>query len=228
MDTSFVETLWLTGKLAIYSTGILLVLGLPLAYWLAYSKYRIKVLAESLICMPMVLPPTVIGFYLLIAMSPEHAFGAFLEHYLNIRLAFSFSGILVASIIGGLPYMVQPLENGLVALPESFREASYTLGKGKLETFYRVLIPNIKSSLITGVALTLAHSIGEFGIVLMVGGNIPGETKIASVAIYDEVQTLNYDTANRYSLILFLISFVLLTIIYSTNKGFRLNGPGKF
>lgn len=226
MDTPFTVTLLLTGKLALYSTGILLIIGLPLAYWLAYSKYRIKVLAESLICMPMVLPPTVIGFYLLIAMSPEHAFGAFLEHNLNIRLAFSFAGILVASIIAGLPYMVQPLESGLVSLPESLREAAYTLGKGKIETFYRVLIPNIKSSLITGIALTLAHSIGEFGIVLMVGGNIPGETKIASVAIYDEVQTLNYHTANRYSLVLFLISFLLLTVIYSTNKGFHLHGPG--
>lgn len=226
MDTSFTVTLLLTGKLALYSTGILLIIGLPLAYWLAYSKYRIKVLAESLICMPMVLPPTVIGFYLLIAMSPEHAFGAFLEHNLDIRLAFSFAGILVASIIAGLPYMVQPLESGLVSLPESLREAAYTLGKGKIETFYRVLIPNIKSSLITGIALTLAHSIGEFGIVLMVGGNIPGETKIASVAIYDEVQTLNYHTANRYSLVLFLISFLLLTVIYSTNKGFHLHGPG--
>ncbi|MCH3995218.1 MAG: molybdate ABC transporter permease subunit [Prevotella sp.] len=226
MDTSFTVTLLLTGKLALYSTGILLIIGLPLAYWLAYSKYRIKVLAESLICMPMVLPPTVIGFYLLIAMSPEHAFGAFLEHNLNTRLAFSFAGILVASIIAGLPYMVQPLESGLVSLPESLREAAYTLGKGKIETFYRVLIPNIKSSLITGIALTLAHSIGEFGIVLMVGGNIPGETKIASVAIYDEVQTLNYHTANRYSLVLFLISFLLLTVIYSTNKGFHLHGPG--
>nr|WP_308570031.1 molybdate ABC transporter permease subunit [uncultured Prevotella sp.] len=226
MDTSFTVTLLLTGKLALYSTGILLIIGLPLAYWLAYSKYRIKVLAESLICMPMVLPPTVIGFYLLIAMSPEHAFGAFLEHNLNIRLAFSFAGILVASIIAGLPYMVQPLESGPVSLPESLREAAYTLGKSKIETFYRVLIPNIKSSLITGIALTLAHSIGEFGIVLMVGGNIPGETKIASVAIYDEVQTLNYHTANRYSLVLFLISFLLLTVIYSTNKGFHLHGPG--
>jgi len=142
-------------------------------------------------------------------------------------LAFTFNGILIASVIASFPYMVQPLQSGLSGLPASYREAAYTLGKSRFVTFYRVLIPNIKASVITGITLTFAHTIGEFGIVLMVGGSIPGETRIASIAIYDEVQTLNYAVANRYSLTLFVISFVLLIIIYSINKGFNLNNSFK-
>jgi molybdate transport system permease protein len=135
-----------------------------------------------------------------------------------VRLAFSFKGILIASVIFSLPFMVQPLQSGLRSLPDSLREASYTLGKSKLSTFFRVLLPNIKPSIITAIALTFAHSIGEFGVVLMVGGNMPGETRVASIAIYDEVQSLNFATAHRYALILFIISMVLLTTIYSVNK----------
>ncbi|OAV68437.1 Molybdenum transport system permease protein modB [Bacteroidales bacterium Barb6XT] len=223
MGSDFIDTLILTGKLASATTVSLLLIGLPTAYALAYSRSRIKVVFEALICMPMVLPPTVIGYYLLVAFSPQNAFGKFLENAFDIRLAFSFEGIWIASIIAGLPFMIQPLQNGLAALPVSYKEAAYTLGKSRTTTFFRVLLPNIKPSVITGVALTFAHCIGEFGIVLMVGGNIPGETRIASVAIYDEVQTLNYAVANRYSLTLFLISFVLLVIIYSINKRFRIS-----
>jgi molybdate transport system permease protein len=168
--------------------------------------------------MPMVLPPTVLGYYLLVAFSPQNAFGAWLERAFDVRLAFSFTGVLIASIIAGLPFMIQPLQNGFTALPETLREAAYTLGKSKTATFFRVLLPNIKPSIITGIALTFAHCIGEFGIVLMVGGSIPGETRIASIAIYDEVQTMNYTAANQYSLTLFLISFALLIIIYSIKK----------
>jgi molybdate transport system permease protein len=135
-----------------------------------------------------------------------------------VRLAFTFEGILIASVVFGLPFMIQPLQSGLRSLPESLREASHTLGKSEIVTFFRVLLPNIKPSLITAIALTFAHSIGEFGIVLMVGGNMPGITRVASVAIYDEVQSLNYATANNYALILFATSFVLLTVIYSINK----------
>jgi molybdate transport system permease protein len=223
MDTDFFNTLILTGKLASVTTISLLLIGLPIAYALAYSRFRIKVIFEALICMPMVLPPTVIGYYLLVAFSPQNAFGKFMENVFDTRLAFSFEGIWIASIIAGLPFMIQPLQNGLSALPVSYREASYTLGKSKTTTFFRVLLPNIKPSVITGIALTFAHCIGEFGMVLMVGGNIPNETRIASIAIYDEVQTLNYATANRYSLILFLISFFLLVIIYSINKQFKIS-----
>lgn len=227
MDTNFITTLLLTGKLAISATLILLIIGLPLAYWLAFTRYRIKIVLEALICMPMVLPPTVLGYYLLLIFSPQNSLGQFLEQYFDIRLAFTFNGILIASVIASFPYMVQPLQSGLSGLPASYREAAYTLGKSRFVTFYRVLIPNIKTSVITGITLTFAHTIGEFGIVLMVGGSIPGETRIASIAIYDEVQTLNYAVANRYSLTLFVISFVLLIIIYSINKGFNLNNSFK-
>jgi len=175
-------------------------------------------LIEALVSMPMVLPPSVIGYYTLVIYSPCNLFGEWLANVFSLRLAFTFEGILLASVIFSLPFMIQPLHNGLVALPESFREASYTMGKSKTSTFFRVLIPNIKPSIITAVALTFAHSIGEFGVVLMVGGNMPGETRVASIAIYDEVQALNFSAANQYALILFLISLVLLTTIYSINK----------
>jgi molybdate transport system permease protein len=218
MDSSFIQTLLLTFKLALSTTVILLVAGLPIAHWLAYSRFRLKPVVEALVSMPMVLPPSVIGYYMLVLYSPRGGFGAFLDRVFNVRLAFSFEGVLIASVIFSLPFMVQPLQNGLRALPDSLREASYTLGKSKLTTFFRVLIPNIKSSVITAVALTFAHSIGEFGVVLMVGGNMPGKTRVASIAIYDEVQSLNFNTANQYAFILFIISLALLTTIYSVNK----------
>lgn len=218
MDPQFAQTLWLTFKLAFYTTIILLVIGLPFAYWLTYSRVKIKPLIEALVSMPLVLPPSVIGYYMLIAYSPRNWLGDWLGRIFDIRLAFTFEGILIASVIFSLPFMVQPLHNGLRSLPDSLREASYTLGKSKVLTFFRVLIPNIKPSIITAIALTFAHCIGEFGIVLMVGGNMQGETRVASIAIYDEVQALNFEAANRYALILFLISLTLLTIIYSINK----------
>ena len=218
MDPAFAQTLWITLKLAVSTTVILTLIGLPFAYWLAYTKVRIKPFIEALVSMPMVLPPSVIGYYMLVIYSPRNWFGEWLGQVFNVRLAFSFEGVLIASVIFSLPFMIQPLHNGLRSLPDSLREASYTLGKSKMATFFRVLLPNIKPSIITAVALTFAHSIGEFGIVLMVGGNMPGETRVASIAIYDEVQALNFEAANRYALILFLISLVLLTTIYSINK----------
>jgi molybdate transport system permease protein len=218
MDLQFVQTLFLTLKLALFTTIILLTIGLPLALWLSVSRAKIKPLIEALVSMPMVLPPSVIGYYMLLVYSPQNWFGKFLDKFFDVRLAFTFEGVLIASVIFSLPFMVQPLQNGLVSLPPSLREASYTLGKSKWATFFKVLLPNIKPSLITAVALTFAHSIGEFGIVLMVGGNMPGETRVASIAIYDEVQALNFKAANRYAIILFLTSLVLLTTIYSVNK----------
>ena len=218
MESEFVQTLWLTFKLAASTTGILVLIGLPFAWWLAYTRVRVRPFIEALVSMPMVLPPSVIGYYILVAYSPRNWFGEWLGRVFDVRLAFTFEGVLIASVIFSLPFMVQPLHNGLRALPNSLREASYTLGKSKWTTFFRVLLPNIKPSLITAVALTFAHSIGEFGIVLMVGGNMPGETRVASIAIYDEVQALNFKAANSYALILFLISLVLLTTIYSVNK----------
>lgn len=221
MDPEFVQTLWLTFKLAASTTVILLLIGLPFARWLAYTKIKVKPLIEALVSMPMVLPPSVIGYYMLVIYSPRNWFGEWLGRILDVRLAFTFEGVLIASVIFSLPFMVQPLHNGLNALPDSLREASYTLGKSKWITFLKVLLPNIKPSVITAVALTFAHSIGEFGIVLMVGGNMPGETRVASIAIYDEVQALNFKAANQYALILFLVSLILLTTIYSVNKKYR-------
>ena len=218
MDPTFVQTLWLTLKLAVSTTAILILIGLPFAWWLSYTRIRIKPLIEALVSMPMVLPPSVIGYYMLVVYSPRNWFGDWLGRVFDIRLAFTFEGVLFASVIFSLPFMVQPLQTGLRSLPDSLREASYTLGKSKIVTFFSVLLPNIKPSIITAVALTFAHSIGEFGIVLMVGGNMPGQTRVASIAIYDEVQALNFDAANRYALILFLTSLILLTIIYSVNK----------
>lgn len=222
MDKDFIHTLLLTGKMATCTTAILLVIGLPVAYWLSYSKFRLKVVLEALICMPMVLPPTVMGYYFLVLLSPRNSFGMFLERYFDVRLAFTFEGIVIACIVANLPFMIQPLQNGLTALPDNLRKASYAMGKSKFTTFWRVLLPSIRPSLVTGVALTFAHCIGEFGIVLMVGGSIPGETRIASIEIYDQVQALNYEVAHRYSLVLFAVSFLMLLFIYSVNKKIRL------
>jgi molybdate transport system permease protein len=218
MDAEFLQTLFLTFKLAASTTAILLLVGLPAAWFLAYARCIFKPALEALLSMPLVLPPTVLGYYILLAYSPRYWFGAWLARVFNVRLAFSFEGILAASVIFGLPFMIQPIQSGLRSLPESLREASHTLGKSDAATFFKVLLPNIKPSLVMAVALTFAHSIGEFGIVLMVGGNMPGVTRVASVAIYDEVQSLNFAAADRYAFILFAISFVLLTTIYSINK----------
>jgi len=218
MDAAFVQTLWITFKLALSTTVILIIIGLPFSYWLAYSRFKLKPLVEALVSMPMVLPPSVIGYYMLVLYSPRNFFGKWLAETFDLRLAFTFEGVLIASVLFSLPFMIQPLHNGLHSLPDSLREASYTLGKSKMTTFFKVLLPNIKSSIITAVALTFAHSIGEFGIVLMVGGNMPGQTRVASIAIYDEVQSLNFAAANQYAFILFAVSLVLLTTIYSVNK----------
>ena len=217
MSEDFINTLLLTGKLAGWTTTILFIIGFPIAYLLAYQRFWFKSLVEAIISMPMVLPPTVLGFYMLVAYSPQNAFGGFLEKYLDVRLAFSFEGVLLASVVFSLPFMIQPLQNGLTAIPVSFREAAYTLGKSKTETFFRVLIPNMIPSIVTALAMTFAHCIGEFGVVIMVGGNMPGETRVASIAIYDEVQALNYEVANQYSMVLFILSVGLLTLIYSIN-----------
>ena len=214
------QPLLLTFKLAAITTLLLFIIGLPLAYWLAFTKSKLKPVAETLVSMPLVLPPTVIGFYLLVAFSPSNAFGNWLNTWFGVKLVFSFEGLLIASIIYSLPFMVHPLQSGLSNLPKSLREISYILGKSKTTTLFKVLLPNIKPSLITGIVLAFAHTIGEFGVVLMIGGNIPGKTKVASIAIYDEVEALNYDVANMYSILLFIISFTILLLVYLFNKGF--------
>ncbi|MDP4240633.1 MAG: molybdate ABC transporter permease subunit, partial [Bacteroidota bacterium] len=195
MNADFLNTLILTAKLAGWTTVILFIIGFPIAYLLAYRRFPLKAVVEALISMPLVLPPTVLGFYMLVAYSPQNGFGKFLARYFNTQLAFTFEGILIASVLFSLPFMIQPLQNGLMSIPKSFRETSYTLGKSEFTTFIRVLIPNMIPSIITAIAMTFAHCIGEFGVVIMVGGNMPGETRVASIAIYDEVQAMNYHAA---------------------------------
>ena len=209
--------LFLTFKLALITTVILMVLSVPIAYWLAFSKSKIKPVFEALVSMPLVLPPTVLGFYLLVAFSPSNNFGNWLETWLGLRLIFSFEGLVFASIIYSLPFMVHPLQAGLSQVPKSIIDASYVLGKSRIETLIKVLLPNIKPSILTGLVLTFAHTIGEFGVVLMIGGNIPGQTKVASIAIFDEVEALNYGAANQYSFLLFAISFTILLMVYLVN-----------
>ncbi|WP_348799991.1 molybdate ABC transporter permease subunit [Flavobacterium adhaerens] len=219
------EPIFLTLKLALTTTIILLIVGLPLAYWLSYSQMKSKVFIEAIVSLPLVLPPSVLGFYLLIAFSPENAFGKFLEHYFDIRLVFTFTGLVVSSVLYSLPFMVQPLQSGFKSVPKNIIAASYTLGKSKLQTVFQVLLPNMKTALITGVVLSFAHTIGEFGVVLMVGGSIPSETKVVSIAVFDEVTSMNYDTANVYSAILLIFSFVVLLSIYSINHRFSKISP---
>jgi len=218
MTSEFWQTLGLTFKLAAVTTVFLLLLGIPIAYLLASWRSRFKPLAEALVSMPLVLPPTVLGFYLLLAFSPESAFGHRLYEQLAIKLVFTFWVLVVGSIIYSLPFMVQPIQSGFEKLPPNLAEVSYTLGKSKLQTLWKVLLPNIKPSLLTGMVLSFAHTVGEFGVILMIGGNIPGETRVASIAIYDEVEGLNYALANRYALVLVAFSFFILLAVYYINR----------
>nr|WP_218157814.1 molybdate ABC transporter permease subunit [Lutibacter maritimus] len=210
----------LTFKLALITTFLLFIISIPLAYWMAFTKSKFKPVIETLVSMPLVLPPTVIGFYLLIAFSPANSFGNWLNEWLGLKLVFSFEGLLFASVLYSLPFMVHPIQSGFANLPVSLKEMSYILGKSRFTTIVKVLLPNIKSSLLTGIVLAFAHTIGEFGVVLMIGGNIPGKTKVASIAIYDEVEALNYGAANTYSLILFTLTFSILLIVYLFNNGY--------
>lgn len=212
------EPLWLTAKLALITTIILLVVAIPLCYWLAYSRFKFKAVIEALISLPLVLPPSVLGFYLLIAFSPENAFGKFLSDYFDLRLVFTFQGLIVASVLYSLPFMVNPVLSGLKNLPAALQEASFTLGKSRFTTLTKILLPNIRTSIFTGIIMTFAHTIGEFGVVLMVGGSIPQETKVVSIAIYEEVESMNYQNANIYAGILFAFSFSVLLAVHLINN----------
>lgn len=212
------QPLLLSLRLASITTSLLLLIGVPLGYWLAFSHFRYKIFVEALVAMPLVLPPSVLGFYLLLALSPKNALGHFLDQTFDLRLVFSFEGLVLASVLFSLPFMVHPVQSGFQQLPRSLSEAAYTLGLSRWETLLRILLPNIKPSLLAGVVISFAHTIGEFGVVLMMGGSIPGVTKVASIAIYDEVESLNYDAANFYALILFAISFAILLTVFFLNR----------
>jgi molybdate transport system permease protein len=218
------QPLALTFQLAFATTVVLLLIGVPLAGWIAFTRSRAKPLVETLVSMPLVLPPSVLGFYLLLAFSPNHAVGAFLHTHFDIRLAFSFPGLVLGSVLFSLPFMVQPVQSALQGLPPSLAEASYTLGKSRLHTAFKVLLPNIRPALLSGIVLSFAHTVGEFGVVLMIGGNIPGVTRVASIAIYDEVERLNYGAANFYAAVLFAISFAILLAVYGLHRRPRAMG----
>lgn len=212
------EPIWLTLRLASVTTFLLLFIGVPLASWLALSQFRAKPLLEALVSLPLVLPPSVVGFYLLLAFSPTSPLGHWLLHTFDLQLVFSFPGLVVASLLYSLPFMVHPIQAGLENLPVSWREAAYTLGQSPRRTLWRVLLPNCKPALLTGIVLSFAHTIGEFGLVLMIGGNLPGRTRVASIAIYNEVELLHFDTAHAYAALLLSLSFVILLLVYSLNK----------
>lgn len=210
--------IWLTLKLAAITTLLLLIVGLPLAWWLSKGRSFFKTIIEAIITMPLVLPPSVLGFYLLLAFSPQHSLGKWLQDSFDIQFVFSFKGLVLASFIYSMPFMIGPIKSALQQLPASLAQASYTLGKTKWQTFKSVLIPNIKPSLLTAIILTFAHTLGEFGVVLMIGGNIPNVTRVASIAVYDSVERMDYAAANIYSLILFAITFVMVISVFVFNK----------
>jgi molybdate transport system permease protein len=209
--------LLITLKLAVTTTCCLFFISIPVAYGLAYSKFRFKFFLEAIVALPLVLPPTVLGFYLLLGFSDKSPIGYWLSKSFDVNLPFTFTGLVLGSIIYSLPFMIQPIQSGFQNLSPSLKEASYTLGKSRWQTLLRVLLPNIKTSLITGIVLSFAHTIGEFGVVLMIGGNLDS-TRVASIAIYDSVNKLDYGSAHTYSIILLLFSFIALTLVYLFNK----------
>ena len=216
----FFETMQLTFLLAFLTMLILLPIGIVMGGYLYYSRSIFKLVLEVLVWLPLVLPPTVLGFYLLLAFSPTNFFGKFLLESFGIKLVFSFEGILIGSVIFGLPFMIQPIKSGLYSLPNYLCEASYSLGRGKIYTLFRVLLPNIKPSIFIACVGTFIHAVGEFGVVMMNGGKIAGESRVASIAIVDEVEMLNYSLAHQYALSLFIVSFAMLFVMLYINKRF--------
>jgi molybdate transport system permease protein len=212
------QAIVLSLKLAVCVAGILLVTGLPIAYWVTFSRWRWKFLIEAIVALPLVLPPTVLGYYVLVGLGPRSFPGKLWQSWFGHTLPFTFGGLLVASVLYSLPFAVQPFSASLETVDRRLIEASWTLGASRLATFFRVILPLSIAGAVTGTALSFAHTLGEFGVVLMVGGNIPGVTRTVSIDIYDQVQAGNYDAANRTALVLLLFSFVVLTAIYGTNR----------
>ena len=207
-----------TLKLASATSMVLMIIGLPLSYWVAFSKWRWKFLIEAVVALPLVLPPTVLGFYVLVAMGPQSPLGRSYESIAGHGLAFTFQGLVVASVLYSLPFAVQPIAAAFGSVDRKYIEASWMLGVSNFETFFRVIIPQSWAGLVTGLVLSFAHTLGEFGVVLMVGGNIPGVTRTLSIDIYDQVQAQNYSSAAQTSVLLLLISFVILSIVYGFNR----------
>ena len=212
------QAFWLTVRLAVVVSALLIAVGIPIAYWLTYSRWRWKFLVEAVIALPIVLPPTVLGFYVLMALGSRSPIGRWWESLTGHTLAFTFEGLMIGSVLYSLPFAVQPFAASFTAVDSKLLAASASLGQSPMHTFRRVVLPLSKAGLVTGFALSFAHTLGEFGVVLMVGGNIPGVTRTISIEIYDQVQAGNYSAANHTAFLLLIISFVVLSLVYGMNR----------
>jgi len=219
--TAFVITL----KLAVLTTFILLILGTPLAWWLARTRWRYKFLIEALVAVPLVLPPTVLGFYLLIALGSQGPIGSMMQALGGDPLAFTFTGLVIGSVIYSLPFVVQPIQNAFTAIGQRPLDVAATLRAGPWDRFFSVAVPLARPGFFTAAVLGFAHTVGEFGVVLMIGGNIPGQTQVLSIAIYDHVESMDYAHAHWLSGALLLMSFVLLVTVYAFNRHYRVGYP---
>lgn len=209
---------WLTLKISLITTPLLFLLCIPLAYWLTLARPALRMPVQALVNLPLVLPPTVIGFYLLLVFSPAGFPGHALESWFGLTIPFTQTGLVIGSILFSLPFMVNPIVSGLESLPPTLAEEARILGASRLQTLFLVLLPDIKPSLLAAAVLTFSHTVGEFGVALMIGGKIPGETLLASMAVYDEVESLNYGAAHAYSAILCALSFACLLVLFVINR----------
>ena len=210
--------IWLSVRLAASTTLVLLAIGVPLAYWIVFSPKRWKFLVEAVVALPLVLPPTVLGFYVLVAIGPLSPVGRVYSRLFGHGLPFTFEGLLIASVLYSMPFAVQPFAAEFASVDRRLLEASWSLGVSRLDTFRRIVIPLSVRGLVTGIVLSFAHTLGEFGVVLMVGGNLPGVTRTVSISIYDSVQSLDYAAASKTSLLLLIVSFVILASTYSMQR----------
>jgi len=219
------QAFWLTIRLAVLVAAILVVIGMPVAYWLTYSRWRSKFLVEAMVGLPIVLPPTVLGFYVLMALGPHSPLGRWWQGMTGHTLAFTFTGLVIGSVLYSLPFAVQPFATSFSAVDRRLLAASATLGASSWRTFLRVILPQSVPGVIAGIVLSFAHTMGEFGVVLMVGGNIPGVTRTVSIDIYDQVEALNYRAANQTALVLLGIAFAVLCAVYGLNRKAWVVGP---
>ena len=219
--------MWVSVRLSAVTMVILGCVGIPIAYWVAFSRWRWKFLVEAIVALPLVLPPTVLGFYILVSLGPASPIGRWYVDAFGHTLPFSFEGLVVASVLYSLPFAVQPFSASFAGVDRRLIEASWSLGESRLATFIRIVLPLSVPGLITGMVLSFAHTLGEFGVVLMVGGNIPGVTRTVSISIYDAVQALDYRAAGQTSLLLLAISFAILTVTYALQRSVWAVWPAK-
>ncbi len=212
------DPLWLSAKLAFVTTVILIIIGTPVAWWLSRTPSRWKPIVQAVVAMPIVLPPTVLGFYLLILLGPAGSVGSWWVSLTGSALTFTFAGLVIASCIYSLPFAVQPMQNAFEALPDTLLERAWTLGASRIDAFFSIVLPLSVRGFVSAMVLAFAHTLGEFGVVLMVGGNIPGETRVASIAIYDHVESLNYAAAHRMSLVLLAFAFLVLFAMFLVDR----------